>query len=280
MGKNRMDAGRGPGRAGEVKPGSPSRPATGAGRSSVRKAKQGQGNRFALLFALIAVVGAAALGYAWQSSRKKVTTVDPNLPPLAARGHVQGDTNAPVQVLEFGDFECPQCANFAIVTEPDVRSRLIATGQISLRYFDFPLPMHKNTWPASHAAACADEQGKFWPMHDQLYSHQEEWNGQATSNPKKLFMAYATGLALDVNKFEECFDSEKYKREIDANRLEAERRQINSTPSFVIGKRVIPGNLPYDAFKAYVDSALAEKKAAGTTAAATTPAPPAGATKR
>lgn len=278
MGKNRVEAGRGSGRAGDVKRGA----ADGAaGRSSVRRAKQGQGGKFAALMALILLVGAAALGYAWQSSRKKVTTVDPNLPPLTARGHVQGDTNAPLQVLEFGDFECPQCANFAIVTEPDVRSRLIATGQISLRYFDFPLPMHRNTWPASHAAACAEEQGKFWPMHDQLYARQEEWNGEATSNPKKLFMAYATGLALDVKKFEECYDSQKFQREIDANRLEAERRQINSTPTFVIGKRVIPGNLPFDHFKAYVDSALAEKKAAAPTAAApATAAPAAGATKR
>jgi len=270
MGKNRVETGRGPGRAGEVKRGA----TTG---SASRKGKGGQGGKFAALLALVLVIGAVALGYAWQNGRKKVTTVDPSLPPLAARGYVLGDTNAPLQVLEFGDFECPQCANFAIVTEPDVRSRLVASGQISLRYFDYPLPMHRNTWPASHAAACADEQGKFWPMHDQLYSRQEEWNGEATSNPKKLFMAYATGLALDVKKFEECFDSEKYKRQIDANRAEAERRQLNSTPTFVIGKRVIPGNLPFDHFKAYVDSALAEKKSAGTTAIAPAPA---GATKR
>jgi protein-disulfide isomerase len=119
-------------------------------------------------------------------------------------------------------------------------------------------------------------------MHDQLYQRQEEWNGEATSNPKKLFMAYATGLALDVKKFEECFDSQKYQRQIDANRAEAERRQLNSTPTFIIGKRVIPGNMPYDHFKAYVDSALAEKKtAAPATAATPTTAPAtAGATKR
>jgi protein-disulfide isomerase len=246
----------------------------GGNRPGARGRKQGQGAKFAILLAAIALVGAAAFGYAWQSSRNKggPTTVDPNLPPLAARGYVQGDTNAPVQVLEFGDFECPQCANFAIVTEPDIRSRLIATGQVSLRYFDFPLPMHPNTWPASHAAACADEQGKFWPMHDQLYSHQEEWNAQATRNPKKLFMAYATGLALDVTKFEECYDSQKYRRQIDANRLEGERRQVNSTPTFIIGNRVVPGNLPYDVLKAYVDSAKAQGGTAATAAPAAAPA--------
>jgi len=238
-------------------------------RSAARRGKSPQTGKVAALLAGIAIVGAGALGYAYQSSKKRVTTVDPNLPPLVAQGHVEGDTSALVQVLEFGDFECPQCGNFAVVTAPDIRSRLIKTGQISYRYFDFPLPMHRNTWAASHAAACAEEQGKFWPMHDQLYANQSEWNGQSTSNPKKYFMAYATGLALDMGKFEDCFDSQKYQRQIEANKAEAERRQINSTPTFVIGKRVIPGNIPYDMFKAYVDSALAEAKAAPKTAAAT-----------
>lgn len=250
--------------------------------SSVRRSKRPQAGRFAALLAGIAVVGAGALGYAYQSSRKKVTTVDPNLPALAAQGYVEGDSAAPLQVLEFGDFECPQCGQFAVVTGPDVRKQLIETGKISLRYFDYPLPMHKNTWPASHAAACANEQGKFWPMHDRLYAGQEEWNGEATGNPKKLFMAYATGLGLDVAKFEQCFDSQKYQRQIEANKAEAERRNLNSTPTFIIGKRVVPGNMPYDVFKAYVDSALAEvpagKSAATAAAPAPTPAPaPAGA---
>ena len=267
MGKNRMDAGRGSGRPDDVSKGT-------ARRSPARRGKAPQTGKIAALLAAIAVVGAGALGYAYQNSKKRVTTVDPNLPPLVAQGHVEGDTTAPVQVLEFGDFECPQCGNFAVVTAPDIRARLIKTGQISYRYFDFPLPMHRNTWAASHAAACAEEQGKFWPMHDRLYANQSEWNGEATSNPKKLFMAYATGLALDTKKFEDCFDSQKYQRQIEANKAEAERRQINSTPTFVIGKRVIPGNIPYDMFKAYVDSAIAEAKAATSTAAATPGATP------
>src|SRR3954462_302351 len=136
MGKSRVETGRGPGRAGEVKRGA----TTG---SSVRKAKQGQGGKFAVLLAVILLVGAAALGYAYQSSKKKITTVDPNLPPLAAKGYVEGDSTAPLQVLEFGDFECPQCGQFAVVTAPDIRKQLIETGKISLRYFDYPLPMHR-----------------------------------------------------------------------------------------------------------------------------------------
>jgi protein-disulfide isomerase len=249
--------------------GGQSRGAGGSQRpSSVRKARKSQSGKFAAVLVAIAVVGGGALAYAYQNAKKQITTVDPNLPPLVAKGYVEGDTTAPVQVLEFGDFECPQCGQFSVVTEPDVRRQLIQTGKISLRYFDFPLQMHQNTWPASHAAACADEQGKFWPMHDRLFAGQEEWNGQATSNPKKVFMAYATGLGLDTKKFEECFDAQKYQRQIEANKAEAERRQVNSTPTFVIGTKVIPGNLPFDVFKAYVDSAMTQAGTAKAPAAA------------
>ena len=288
MGKNRMDGGRGSGRPDAVKKGDAPRGGQakgsgggkggsggGGGRpSSVRRARQPQRGRIVGLLALIAVVGVAALGYAYSTSRNKVRTVDPNAKPLAAEGHVLGSPTAPLQVLEFGDFECPQCGNFAVVTEPDVRKRLVEPGTISIRYFDFPLPMHRNTWPASNAAACAGEQGKFWEMHDQLYANQTEWNGEATSRPKGLFVNYAKGLGLDADKFEQCLDAEKYRPQIEANAAEAERRQINSTPTFVIGKRVIPGNIGYDVFKAYVDSALAEAKAAApATASAAAPTP-------
>ena len=50
-----------------------------------------------------------------------------------------------------------------------------------MRYMDYPLPMHKNTWDASLAAACANEQGKFWEMHDLIFQNQDKWNGEATS---------------------------------------------------------------------------------------------------
>lgn len=254
--------------------GAPGKGAAGGRPSSVRRARQPQGGRIVGVLAAIAVIGVAALGYAYSTSKNKVKTVDPNMKPLVAEGHVLGNPTAPLQVLEFGDFECPQCGNWAVVTEPDVRKRLITPGTISLRYFDFPLPMHKNTWPASNAAACAGEQGKFWEMHDEIFAKQDEWNGEATSRPKGMFVSYAKGLGLDAAKFEQCLDDEKYRPQIEANAQEAERRGINSTPSFVIGKRVIPGNIGFDAFKAYVDSALAEAKAAGpATSPAVAPAP-------
>jgi protein-disulfide isomerase len=116
--------------------------------------------------------------------------------------------------------------------------------------------MHKNTWPASNAAACADEQGKFWEMHDQLFNQQDQWNGQATSRPKSKFQEYAKAIGLNVDQWEACFDAKKYEPRIKANEQMAIKRGASQTPTFVIGNKMIGGAISFDHFKALVDSAL------------------------
>ena len=241
-----------------------------------RPAVRNRGNRtpFFLALGAIAVAGASGLGYlATKPKTAAVMDVDPSVPLPEGKGFTIGNPNAPVTVIEFADFECPSCGQFATVTEPDVRKRLVSTGQVFYRYLDYPLPGHRNTWPASMAAHCAADQNKFWEMHDRLFAGQFEWNGEATSNPKKFFKGYATELALDVPKWEQCFDSNAKRNEIAANKREGEKRAISQTPTFVIGRKVLPGALPYDQFKAYVDTAAALAPAAP---AAAVPAKPAG----
>lgn len=172
-----------------------------------------------------------------------------------AQGYLMGSPDAPVKILEYADFECPACAGFATITEPDVRKRIVDAGLASITYYDFPLTMHPNTMPASHAAACADEQGKFWSMHDKIFQSQDEWNGRATNSPKGFFERYANEIGLDIGRWEACYDSERYKQRISANLADGLRRGVNSTPTFVIGNRVYPGSLSYDEIKALVDSA-------------------------
>ncbi len=218
--------------------------------------------RFLASLGLLVVVGIIAIAYASKKSAPPVistTPVDPaTLGP--AQGYLLGRADAPVQILEFADFECPACGSFAVVTEPDVRKRIVDAGLASYRYFDFPLPMHKNTWYASNAAACANDQGKFWEMHDQLFLNQPEWNSEATSNPTTVLQGYAKVLGLDVDKWRACYDAQTHLRDIQANKAEGERRKVNQTPTFVIGDHQIAGLLPYDQFKAYVDSAATAKK--------------------
>ena len=222
-----------------------------------KKGKGKPATPFYALLGLIALVGLGAIGYLASRPKGQATTVDPNLPPATAQGYVLGRPDAPVKVIEFADFECPACSQFATVTEPDVRKRLVDAGIIQYTFYDYPLAMHRNTWPASHAAACADEQGKFWEMHDQLFSGQDKWSGLVTTRPKGVFEGYGKAIGLDMAKWEECFDSRRHQRRIEANEREAVRMKAPSTPTFVIGNKMISGAIGYDTFKAYVDSALA-----------------------
>jgi protein-disulfide isomerase len=181
--------------------------------------------------------------------------VAPLGPIGTAEGYLIGKPDAPVKIVEFADFECPGCGQFATVTEPDVRKRLIDAGLANLTYYDFPLPQHKNSMAASNAAACANDQGKFWEMHDRIFGSQDQWNTEATDNPKPFFQKYAEQIGLNAQTWETCYDARKHQGRILANAAEGERRKINQTPTFVIDEKMYAGALPYDALKAIVDSA-------------------------
>src|SRR5689334_17963861 len=155
-----------------------------------------------IVLGIVFVVGASILG--WAATRKPDSgapiaptpiTVDPATagPP---QGYLMGKPDAPVKILEFADFECPACGRFATITEPDVRKRIIDAGLANVTYYDFPLPQHRNSQPASNAAACADDEGKFWQMHDALFANQDQWNTEATDDPKPFFMKYASDIGL------------------------------------------------------------------------------------
>ncbi|HVT40889.1 MAG TPA: thioredoxin domain-containing protein [Gemmatimonadaceae bacterium] len=246
-------------------------------KAPVRK----QNNRtFIGLLVLVGVVGVGALGYVLTRPGEKALTVDPSIPAGTAEGYLLGRPDAPVQVMEFGDFECPGCGNFANVTEPDVRARLVNTGIVAFRFFDFPLSAHRNSWTAHVAASCAADQGKFWEMHDRIYAGQNEWgltgSGEVTTNPIKVFRKYATEIGLDVKKWEDCLAAKPHEARIKANAAEGMRRQINGTPTFIIGNKMLPSDhvTGYDEFKRYVDEALAAATKSDSGKKATRTAPP------
>lgn len=225
----------------------------------VASAKRGgPGRGFWIALVAVAMVGIVALAWVASRPRSQVSRVDPNLPPLKAQGYLLGSPSAPVEVIEFADFECPACGQFAALTAPDIRTRLVNTGQVRIRFIDFPLAMHRNTWDASLAAACANDQGKFWEMHDALFANQDKWNGETTSRPRGPISELAKGIGLDLSKYGACMDNDTHRAQIQANEQEGERRQIGQTPTFIFNGTVVPGALPYDTYKRYVDEALAK----------------------
>lgn len=235
----------------------------------VKKSKGASSMRnFYVLLAVVAVAGIGAI--AWQTQRSGPSATQfVNVVPGEAEGYLMGDPNAPVTIMEFADFECPACANWATIQKPDVVQRLLETGQANLRFFDFPLTnIHPNTVAAHTAAACAADQNKFWEMHDALFRGQPEWAGK--SRPERFFERYARDLGLDVGTWEQCYESGTHTPRIMGNAREGERLGVRSTPTFVVGRRLVPGSISYDEIKALVDSARAEVATAQTDS---TPAP-------
>ena len=255
-----------------AKPVDPKGRGTGKRAPVVRAARRtGPGQGFWIAAGVVVVLGIGALS--WVATRPKAvsSSIDPSLPAMQAQGYLLGSPTAPVEITEFADFECPSCGQYATLTEPDVRTRLVNTGKVRVRYLDFPLSMHKNTWAASLAASCANDQGKFWEMHDQIFATQDRWNGEATSNPRKVLEGLAQGLSLDMAKYRSCMDAEPHRAQIQANEQEGERRGVNSTPSFIIGGKLYPGALPFDEINKLVGVELAKAPASGATVPADAP---------
>jgi protein-disulfide isomerase len=179
---------------------------------------------------------------------------------------VYGRPDAPVTISEFADFECPACAQFATLTEPDVRKRLADAGQVSIRFYDFPLDQHRNSVLASLSAACAADQNKFWEMHDRIFAGQDAWawrpgesDASANRRGSRLFAEYAKAIGLDEKAWSTCVEEQRHLDRIRANRQLGIQRQVRSTPTFIIGNQMIPGALSYDAIKRLVDTALARR---------------------
>lgn len=142
---------------------------------------------------------------------------------------VRGRPDAPVTVVEFSDFECPFCARFARDVFPAVDRELIATGRVKLIYRDFPLPIHPYAEEAAYAGICADQQGKFWAMHDRMFADQR------ALDPTSL-RQHAKDLGLDSAAFETCMQSDGPKADIERDKRDGVAAGVRGTPAFLIGR--------------------------------------------
>jgi len=210
--------------------------------------------RFYVMLVGLALLGAGAL-YLASRDRTVPGTVEgpmPAVPGDGFGGYVMGSDSAPVEVVEYSDFECPFCARFANLQMPAVRRQLIETGLVRWRFRDFPLPGHPYSRYAAHAAQCAGEQNRFWEMHDALFAD-HSW-AQTGKNPRGLFNSMAQRVGLDMGAYAACMAANRYAARIEASRLEGEARGVGGTPTFFVNGQPFRANPTSDAFKALADS--------------------------
>lgn len=166
-------------------------------------------------------------------------------------GYTLGEASAPVEIVEFADFECPACRQSWVLTIHDVIERLVKTGRVHLVFRDFPLDMHTQSRAAHHAAACVADQGMFWPMHDRLFQTQSEWGGR--SDAQRRFRRYAEEVGADVAEYDACMSEGRFRGRIQASVEGGFNMGVGATPSYAIGNRVYT-SMSYDEMKAIVDS--------------------------
>jgi protein-disulfide isomerase len=168
----------------------------------------------------------------------------------AANGPSRGNASAPILMIEFSDFQCPFCLRAHATIEQVLKTY---GDQIHFVYRNYPLPSHPNARPAAEAAACAADQGKFWPYHDRLFEQQSKLSD---SDLKQ----HAAALGLDTAKFDACVDSHQFKALVDADTRDGEQAGVDGTPAFFINGRMLSGAQPFESFKRIIDEELAAQK--------------------
>jgi len=217
-------------------------------------------NRFYVMVGVLAVVlgvGVFAMLRTGGTAPAAAAGVPQTVVDDGFRGYSLGQGSAPVEIVEYLDFECPVCAQFATIQMPTIKEQLINTGKVRWRFRDYPLPIHKYSRFAAHAAQCAGGQGRYFEMQDQLFTH-HQW-AQTGKDPSSLFRDLAKAGGVDLTAYDTCMETGRYAQRIEFSRQEGDQLLVDGTPTFYAnGKKLDFRRLPgSDDFKVIVDSIIA-----------------------
>lgn len=161
-----------------------------------------------------------------------------------------------LQLVEFGDFQCPACG----AAHPNIK-KLVQEyeGKVTFSFRNFPLTtIHQNAQAGAQAAEAAAEQDKYWEMHDKLYETQNDWS--ELSDPTDKFASYAKDLGLDADKFKKALTGESVAKIIAQDAADGDALGVQSTPTFFIEGVQHQGSFDYNTLKKAIDDALAKQQ--------------------
>jgi len=209
--------------------------------------------RFLIIMAVL-IIG--FFGIIIFNNQKDESNNNGNASNTSGSNHVEGAGTKGVTLVEFGDFECPACAQYYPLTK-QIKEKY--GDQIKLQFRHFPLvQIHENAMVAHRASEAAGRQGKFWQMHDLLYERQSAW--QDSKNPTAIMEDYATELGLNIDQYKADFSSPEVNDVIAADMKLGQEIGANSTPTFVLnGKKIEPLPQDIDGFYKLIDEAIANQ---------------------
>lgn len=211
---------------------------------------------FIIGFVVVVVVGLLILGAMGGSSSPNPSFTATTVPPISSSDWTEGNPAAKVSLIEYGDFECPACgAYFPIVQQ--IIANYSSTILFSFR--NFPLyTIHPDAGIAAQAAEAAGLQGKYWQMHDLLYTDQTTWSSVAPSSVvSEFFNGYATTLGLNVAKFDSDINSTQVTDKIQNDVTTGNAAQIDHTPTFFVNDAQIENPLSLADFESVLNAAIA-----------------------
>ena len=179
---------------------------------------------------------------------------------------VLGDKNAPVEIIEFSDYQCPFCRKFWTETFSQIKKEYIDTGKVKFVYRDFPLEsIHPAAMPSAIALECVREKGgdaAYFKMHDKVFSEGNKLDGgDPITGPVKGTAQYgaaelkkwAKDLGYDISS---CLDSNKFKAEVQKDIADGGAVGVQGTPAFFVNGKLLSGAQPFSAFKQAIDAEL------------------------
>ena len=183
---------------------------------------------------------------------EKIEVAD-ELPREVTQSNTMGDPNAPVHIIEYGDFQCPYCLKFWTETEPQLIEEYVNTGKVYFEYRSFPILGPESAW-AAEGVYCAGDQDKFWEYHDTLFTN---WTGENVGDfTKEKLIKYAKALDLNMTDFESCMSEEKHKGTVEQDKAEADTNGVHATPTFFINGFKLEGSQPFSILKDFIEQAL------------------------
>lgn len=201
------------------------------------------------LVAVLVLVGVGAI--ALQQKPNPVAPVE------TSQDKSLGNADAPVVVVEYGDYQCPACGRFASTVKPKIVDEFVNSGQVRFVFRSFQFIGEESQW-AAEAAECANEQGKYWEYYEKLYSSQAGENAGAFR--KENLERFAADLGLETVPFNQCLASGKYTEKVKAETLEAQRLGLRSTPSLLVNGELVDGGGQYEILSAKIRQALSKSK--------------------
>lgn len=179
-------------------------------------------------------------------------------PPTAGNGPFIGKADAPITFIEFTDFQCPFCQRHFQQTFGDIKKNYVDTGKVKYVIRYYPLSFHPNAQKAAEAAACANDQGKFWEMHEALFTKQADWSPMDAATAATAFKSYAKDIGLNAGTFASCLDDGKNAALVQKDEADGSAAGIDGTPGFwILGpnsqSKKVSGAYPYATFQAAFD---------------------------